>query len=116
MFERRRPIRRGATPLTAPTPTVRRSRPWGLLGLAIVAGLLVVLAMPDAKTTATALDSPMAAKEAAIGQPALEFIVVEAAAIPMPPPWHEETVREGDNLSLIFSRAGFSRADCSHAP
>ena len=111
LFERRRPIRRGATPLTAPTPTVRRSRPWGLLGLAIVAGLLVVLAMPDAKTTATALDSPMAAKEAAIGQPPLEFIVVEATAIPTPPPWHEETVREGDNLSLIFSRAGFSERD-----
>lgn len=111
LFESRRPKRRGATPLTAPTPTIRRSRPWGLLGVAMVGGLLVVLAMPDSKTTATEFDNPITANDVAIEQPALEFIVVEATAIPTPPPWHEETVREGDNLSLIFSRAGFSERD-----
>ena len=45
----------------------------------------------------------------------LQDIVVTATRIPdaryLLPPWHEETVRSGDNLSLIFARAGFSERD-----
>ena len=45
----------------------------------------------------------------------LQDIVVTATRIPdardLLPLWHEETVRSGDNLSLIFARAGFSERD-----
>ena len=45
----------------------------------------------------------------------LQDIVVTATRIPdardLLPPWHEEIVRSGDNLSLIFARAGFSERD-----
>ena len=45
----------------------------------------------------------------------LQDIVVTATRIPdardLLSPWHEETVRSGDNLSLIFARAGFSERD-----
>jgi murein DD-endopeptidase MepM/ murein hydrolase activator NlpD len=35
----------------------------------------------------------------------------EAAHEPMEPPWVEQTVRRGDNLSLVFKRAGFGSRD-----
>ncbi len=52
---------------------------------------------------------------AGIAVDASEFDVISeaiAASVPAPlPQWHEETVRPGDNLSLIFARAGFSDRD-----
>jgi len=45
----------------------------------------------------------------------LQDIVVTATRLPdardLLPQWHEETVGSGDNLSLIFARAGFSERD-----
>ena len=45
----------------------------------------------------------------------LQDIVVTATRLPdardLLPKWHEETVGSGDNLSLIFARAGFSERD-----
>ena len=34
-----------------------------------------------------------------------------APAVPPEPPWREQTVKRGDNLSLIFNRAGFNDRD-----
>ena len=111
MFERRKPKRRGATPLTAPSRAPTRSLPWGWVAGAIVGVMLVAFAIPDSDNAPTLTESSVTANTEKSAQPTLEFIVVDAAAIPIPPPWHEETVREGDNLSLIFSRAGFSERD-----
>lgn len=45
----------------------------------------------------------------------LQNIIVTATRLPdagdLLPQWHEETVGSGDNLSLIFARAGFSERD-----
>ena len=111
LFVRRKPKRRGATPLTAPSPEPRRYHPWGLVTLAaagVFVAILVISGSNDADTTA---ENPVAANDVETPQPTLEFVVVDAAAIPLPAPWHSETVREGDNLSLIFARAGFSDRD-----
>jgi murein DD-endopeptidase MepM/ murein hydrolase activator NlpD len=54
--------------------------------------------------SAAAQQATGAAEATAEPEPAL-------AAVPAQPDWHEETVRRGDNLSLIFKRAGFGSSD-----
>lgn len=88
------------------------------LAFALAAGLtlsLLWILSPGEPSTSTA--SPDAAAVdvdvtvvTALPEPELVVAVNE----PPPPqelPWHEETVRKGDNLSLIFKRAGFNDRD-----
>lgn len=82
-----------------------------MLAATVVGLFLVFMAIPDSDTSVEKAGSSLADSVAEAALPALHFVVVDAKAIPLPPPWHEETVREGDNLSLIFSRAGFSERD-----
>ncbi len=82
-----------------------------MLAATVVGLFLVIMAIPDSDTSVEKAGSSLADSVAEAALPALHFVVVDAKAIPLPPPWHEETVREGDNLSLIFSRAGFSERD-----
>lgn len=82
-----------------------------MLAATVVGLFLVFMAIPDSDTSVEEAGSSLADSVAEAALPALHFVVVDAKAIPLPPPWHEETVREGDNLSLIFSRAGFSERD-----
>jgi len=82
-----------------------------MLAATVVGLFLVIMAIPDSDTSVEEAGSSLADSVAEAALPALHFVVVDAKAIPLPPPWHEETVREGDNLSLIFSRAGFSERD-----
>lgn len=42
---------------------------------------------------------------------ALDSATPETTAEPAPPAWHDQTVKAGDNLSLIFKRAGFDTSD-----
>jgi len=44
-------------------------------------------------------------------QPPVAPAATGAAAEPAEQPWLEQTVKSGDNLSLIFQRAGFSKGD-----
>lgn len=111
LFDRRKPKRRGATPLTATSPATRRYHPWGLVTLVIAGVFLVILSISGSNDADTTTENALAANTVETPGTTLEFVVVDAATLPVPAPWHEETVREGDNLSLIFARAGFSERD-----
>tara|TARA_R110002110_G_C13470397_1_gene720523 strand:+ start:1869 stop:3281 length:1413 start_codon:yes stop_codon:yes gene_type:complete len=39
------------------------------------------------------------------------LISTDAPSLPPEQPWHEETVKRGDNLSLVFKRAGYTTRD-----
>ena len=91
-----------------------------MLGLAVVGCVLLVVALGDSDPVAVAeseVDGADALDAAATPpqQPptaAAELVAtVEVAPEPEPPTWHEEQVRSGDNLSLIFARAGFTDRD-----
>lgn len=110
--------RRGAT-RRAPSSRIPHAR-WlalGLVGVTTLAfGLSGGKSEPDAEALTTAappaLDVAMhrdltADLLSASVPPPPEVAAVSAPAIE----WHEETVASGDNLSVIFARAGFSDRD-----
>lgn len=86
------------------------------LGVALIA-LAVSTPQEAANLPAEALLSeaaPTTGDALAIIAPSTEEQAAPAAAPELPEPeriWREETVRSGDNLSLIFARAGFSDRD-----
>ena len=106
-----KPVPRGATPLTLPeTPLHRRPLIW----MATVGALLLVMGLslsgPDQ------IDAPVAGAASDAGGLAAEMLA--AAPEPEPiemtppePPWRDFVVGDGDNLSLIFNRAGFTDTD-----
>lgn len=118
---------RGATPRRQPSriPHLR----WVALGLIGVTTLAFGLSGGKSEQPAAAsIETPLADTMAAQADAAVMAAPIEAAAQaqsaavmesalvselpPMPKPdWREETVRSGDNLSLIFARAGFSDRD-----
>ena len=109
----RKPTPRGATPLALPvTPLHRRPYLW-VVG---VGALLMILGL--SLTTPNSDEQPSMAVgevEAALAAPSPD-VVAEPIAPPVPtpapePPWQEFVVQDGDNLSLIFNRAGFSDTD-----
>ena len=110
----RKPAPRGATSLTqSETPLHRRP----LLWLATVGALLLVMGLSlsgprDGREPATAGDSRVTAIEKPLVaelEPAVPpEPVVEA---PAEPPLRDFAVQDGDNLSLIFNRAGFTDTD-----
>ena len=101
---------RGATPLTqGPSYQLKRHHlTWG--ALACGATLLSVALLKPTPSTGHIAGDPQA-----VGATALEPIAVTAQRLPAAdtvlPRWHEETVRNGVNLSLIFARAGVSDRD-----
>ncbi|MEE4203307.1 MAG: peptidoglycan DD-metalloendopeptidase family protein [Halieaceae bacterium] len=114
---------RGATPRQQPTriPHLR----WVALGLIGVTTLAFGLSGDKREPTidaSVAETLPVAETVAETMATELETALVESSAdapspeaiAPAPEPvpaWHEEVVRSGDNLSLIFNRAGFSDRD-----
>ena len=91
-----------------------------MLGLAAVGCALLVVALGDSDPVAVAesevdgadaLDATATPPQQPPTAPAELVATVEVAPEPEPPTWHEEQVRSGDNLSLIFARAGFTDRD-----
>lgn len=112
----RKPALRGATPLkTMETPLHQRPIVW----IATVGALLLVMglslrspqapATPEAALAVTPEASAAAATEdaASATDPAAE----PPPAPPAIPEWRDYKVRNGDNLSLVFARAGFTDTD-----
>ena len=106
----RKPAPRGATPLTLPeTPLHRRPLIW----MAIVGALLLVMGLslsgPEQR------DTPIAEAEGDTDSSAAELSTAPAPEVieeaPLEPPWRDFIVGDGDNLSLIFNRAGFTDTD-----
>ena len=108
--ESRKPAPRGATPLTLPvTPLHQRPLIW----VATIGGLLLVMGLslsgPEPVPTVTTVPELVEPS-----QESLPAALAEAPAIEPPEPeatWQDFTVRDGDNLSLLFARAGFSDTD-----
>jgi murein DD-endopeptidase MepM/ murein hydrolase activator NlpD len=121
-----RTVRRGATPLSQ-TATVSRGH---LIAVAALTGAVALGALiapggdveanrPETLTaspeTAAVADAPR--PEAATGStPAAETPAADAGAVSAEPrteknAWRELIVQSGDNLSLIFKRAGYGDAD-----
>ncbi|MEK9990185.1 MAG: hypothetical protein VW642_10685, partial [Halieaceae bacterium] len=107
----RKPAPRGATPLETTAPPLHQ-RP--IVWVATVGALLLVMglalrspeeptgpvsALPEVPEIATAPEDVMGAVE------------IAAEPEPAPPAWRDFTVRDGDNLSLVFARAGFNDTD-----
>ena len=105
---------RGATPLTTPTRPMHH-RP--LIWVATVGSLLLImgLSLSSPKETSPPTPSEKAMASLDEGAPAAAIEPQQsldpAEADPSEPPWNDFTVREGDNLSLIFNRAGFTDTD-----
>ncbi len=113
---------RGATALPADSrslpqlrlPAVRLPRAHLLAGAAIIGVVALGLALTGDKPPAPpapAVDT-LAQPTAAPSAPStpIDTFAQEPAA-PTEPSWHEQTVKSGDNLSLIFKRAGFTTRD-----
>lgn len=85
-----------------------------LLAVAVVSVCAIVAAifLPSEETSPAIQPPPEAAVHVAVAEVAE---IPEPAAVIQPasvePPWQEQVVRKGDNLSLIFKRAGFSDRD-----
>ena len=108
---------RGATPLAQPT-TALHCRP--LMWLATMGSLLGVMALSlsgphDSVPQDTEQNVTPGAVEPAesegVQQPTLNPEDESVSAFPPELPWRKFTVRDGDNLSLIFNRAGFTDTD-----
>tara|TARA_E500000305_G_scaffold29997_1_gene22890 strand:+ start:1453 stop:2877 length:1425 start_codon:yes stop_codon:yes gene_type:complete len=69
------------------------------LGMALEADVLAPIVVSEATDT-----PPVSSALATPAEPVI-------AALETPPDWQEEIVRRGDNLSLIFKRAGFNSSD-----
>ena len=104
---------KGATPLILRKQMLA---PRALVWVGAVGALLLIMGLTlsntpelptrngDALLPATPLDTK------SVHTPTLDTVPVTAPAPPTPP-WQDFTAREGDNLSLIFARAGFTDTD-----
>jgi murein DD-endopeptidase MepM/ murein hydrolase activator NlpD len=78
--------------------------------------LAIIWASPDEEPT-PGQDTPLIGETSAHAITAPETITTELgaehapASEPPPQPWKEQVVRSGDNLSLIFKRAGYDNQD-----
>ncbi len=113
-LQRRNTIRRGATPL-APNCAVRNNRQLMTFGLGAFGVLLVALALSsDDDSSSVTPETALSAGTQEFAQEllAVSQVPVDLLVVPEPEPeWSEQTVRSGDNLSLIFARAGFTDRD-----
>ena len=112
----RKPALRGATPLkTMETPLHQRPIVW----IATVSALLLVMGLSLRGPQAPATPEPALAvtpeASAATATEDAESPTDQAAEPPPAPPaipeWRDYKVRNGDNLSLVFARAGFTDTD-----
>lgn len=108
---------RGATAKVSDQIPIPRRHLWAV-GLLTVGVALTTILMPSGEVEAnkySALDPDFPLTEDVLAPitvtatPVAPNLIV--AAEPSGPAWMEQTVRPGDNLSLIFNRAGFSDAD-----
>ena len=112
---------RGATPLDRPTtgPVFGSPRAQLVGGGLLLGAFLLLLGVSGDETavsisadvagtpsTNTALASSELGADALSSRQALDQSTAESSSVPTEPPWREEVVRNGDNLSLIFARAG----------
>ena len=102
---------RGATPIErVPARSLQRHH----LTLGVLLGGSVLLSVGFLQSSDTTGHIVANGNELS-AETSLQDIVVTATRLPdardLLPQWHEETVRSGDNLSLIFARAGFSERD-----
>ena len=111
----RTPAPKGATPLKHPKQmTVRRPLLWvGVAGaLLLIMGLTLSgqSELPPTGDPPLSLQAPL---ETATTEPAPLDSAPAPIAAPAPtkPLWRDFTARDGDNLSLIFARAGFNDTD-----
>ena len=108
----RKPAPRGATPLTLPTKPMHH-RP--LIWVATVGSLLMVmgLSLSGPQDTPAPSEPTLAVLNEGVPDAAMnQEQVPETIETAQPEPlWNDFTVRDGDNLSLIFSRAGFTDTD-----
>ena len=84
------------------------------LAAGLTLSLLWILSPGEPSTITASPDAAAVDVDAAVVTALPEPELVVAVNAPPPPqelPWHEETVRKGDNLSLIFKRAGFNDRD-----
>ena len=107
-------IRADQSPLNLPRlPQINLPRAYRWAGAAILACFAIALALPPSEDTGAQppleeLVSPQVSEQAPV--PPLDTFAPQAAPTPALP-WQEQTVRSGDNLSLIFSRAGYNDRD-----
>ena len=106
----RKPAPQWATPLTLPeTPLHRRPLIW----MAMVGALLLVMGL--SLSGPEQIDTPIAKAEGDADGSAAELGAAPAPEVigepPLGPPWRDFIVGHGDNLSLIFNRAGFTDTD-----
>ena len=108
---------RGATPLAQPTTALHR-RP--LVWLVTMGSLLGVMALGlsgpqdsvrQDKEQNVPPDAVELVESEGVQQPTLNPEDASVSALPPELPWRKFTVRDGDNLSLIFNRAGFTDTD-----
>lgn len=109
---------RGATPLkTTETPLHQRPVVWAatLGALLLVMGLSLSGSRESATPAAEVTSAPELAPklEASIEDPAgpVDEAVEPPPAPPKLPEWRDYKVRNGDNLSVVFARAGFTDTD-----
>ena len=109
------PAPKGATPLKTPKQmTVRQPLLWvGATGaLLLIMGLTLSgqSELPPTNDHSSYLQTPL--ETATTETTPLDTVPVPIAApAPPKPMWRDFTARDGDNLSLIFARAGFSDTD-----
>ena len=110
----RKPAPRGATPLkTMETPLHQRPIVW----FATVGALLLVVGLSLRSPHAPTLPADDLAVTPEIAAPTRDTATMKEARVepelapPEAPVWRDFTVRNGDNLSLVFARAGFSDTD-----
>ncbi|MBE9538276.1 MAG: peptidoglycan DD-metalloendopeptidase family protein [Proteobacteria bacterium] len=102
---------RGATAIRSKERLPRKR----LLALGVIAACILVafsLQPTDTETDQqTRLELPDGSAQAVKPEKTAAPEPVAAVATPSPPPWNEVSVKSGDNLSLIFKRAGYSDRD-----
>jgi len=103
---------RGATPLeVAARPMHQRPLVWGATASALLLVAALALRAPQSPGVA---ENPPATDVASDPAPVqLNDAVAEVASTPEPkqPEWRDLTVGDGDNLSVLFARAGFTDTD-----
>lgn len=106
--------RRGATRLEHSKPTADRSAIiWGLGSVVAIALVISLFSGDDAERAELATKSSTVTADSR-SDPIVNDELLESAVSPpetTEPSWQDIKVRNGDNLSLIFARAGFSDRD-----
>jgi murein DD-endopeptidase MepM/ murein hydrolase activator NlpD len=85
-----------------------------LLAAGLLFGVALLLSMGSGDVEANRKSVPLKLDLETLPAPALEATAEESASTLATPAWKDYTVRAGDNLSLIFQRAGLDDGDVFH--